>query len=188
MFTEKESFQVLWLLFRLCHWPNMSLFSLLDTRKWEWYFRGPCGGVSLWLVLASESWAEVMCVTSGLNIARLVWDLPEDAFTAGMVVGKTWSVQFSCSVMSNSLQPHRLQQARLSCPSPTPKSCSNSCPSSQCCHPTISSSVVRFSSCLPSFPASGSFTMVSSLHQVAKVWELLLHHQSFQWIFRTDFL
>ena len=67
------------------------------------------------------------------------------------------SVQFSHSVMSNSLQPHGLQQARLPCPSPTPRVYSNSCPLSQWCHPTISSSVVPFSSCFHSFPASGSF-------------------------------
>ena len=67
------------------------------------------------------------------------------------------SVQFNCSVMSNSLQPHGLQHARLPCPSPTPKACSNSCPLSWWGHPTISSSVVPFSSHLQSFPASGSF-------------------------------
>ena len=67
------------------------------------------------------------------------------------------SVQFSRSVMSDSLRPHGLQHTRLPCPSPTPRACSNSCPSSQWCHPTISSSVVPFSSCLQSFPASGSF-------------------------------
>ena len=61
--------------------------------------------------------------------------------------------------MSNSLRPHGLQQARVPCPSPTTRACSNSCPSSQRGHPTISSSVVPFSSCLPSFPASGSFQM-----------------------------
>ena len=70
-----------------------------------------------------------------------------------------FSVQFSCSVRSNSLQPHELQHARISCPSPTPGAYSNSCPSSWWCHPTISSSVVPFSSCLQSFPASGSFPM-----------------------------
>ena len=69
------------------------------------------------------------------------------------------SVQFSCSVVSDSLQPHGLQHARLPCPSPTPWVHSNSCPSSQWYHPTISSSVVPFSSCLQSFPASGSFPM-----------------------------
>ena len=61
--------------------------------------------------------------------------------------------------MSNSLQPHGLQHARLLCPSPTPRAYSNSCPWSQWCHPTISSPIVPFSSCLQSFPASGSFPM-----------------------------
>ena len=60
--------------------------------------------------------------------------------------------QFSCSVVSDSLRPHGLQQARLPCLLPTPRACSNSCPSSQRCHTTISSSVVPFSSCLQSFP------------------------------------
>ena len=67
------------------------------------------------------------------------------------------SVQFSCSVVSNSLWPHGLQHARLPCPSPAPRSCSNSCPLSQWYRPTISSSVVPFSSCLQCFPASVSF-------------------------------
>ena len=69
------------------------------------------------------------------------------------------SVQFSRSVMSSSLWLHELQHTRPPCPSPTPGACSNSCPSSQWCHSTISSSVVPFSSCLQSFPASGSFPM-----------------------------
>ena len=69
------------------------------------------------------------------------------------------SVQFSCSVVSDSLWPHGLQQARLPCPSPTPGACSNSCPSSQWCLPTISSSVVPFSPRIQSFPASGSLQM-----------------------------
>ena len=64
--------------------------------------------------------------------------------------------QFSCSVMSNSLRPHGIQHARLHSPSPTPRACSNSCQSSWWCDPTISSSVIS-SSCLQSFPASGSF-------------------------------
>ena len=61
--------------------------------------------------------------------------------------------------MSNSLQPHGWQQARLPSPSPSPRACSNSCPLNQWCHPTISSSVIPFSSCLQSFPASGYFPM-----------------------------
>ena len=67
------------------------------------------------------------------------------------------SVQFSCSVTSDSLQPHGLQHARLPCPSPIPRNCSNSCPSSRWCHPIILSSDVSFSSRLQSFPASESF-------------------------------
>ena len=61
--------------------------------------------------------------------------------------------------MSDSLQPHGLQHPRLPCPSPTPRACLVSSPSSQWCHPTISSSIIPFSSCLQSFPASGSFLM-----------------------------
>ena len=97
-------------------------------------------------------------------------------------------VQFSYSVGPDSLQPHGLQLARPPCPSPIAIVHSNSCPLSRWCHPTISSSAVRFSSCLQSFPASGSFQSISSLHQVAKVLEFQLQYQSFQWIFRTDFL
>ena len=66
---------------------------------------------------------------------------------------------FSCSGMSDSLWPHGLQHARLPCPSRSPGVCSNSCPLSWWYHPTISSSVIPFSSCLQSFPASGSFPM-----------------------------
>ena len=66
---------------------------------------------------------------------------------------------FSCSVMSNSLRPHGLQHAKLPCPSPIPGLYSNSCPLSQWCHPTVSSSVIPFSFCLQSFPTLGSFQM-----------------------------
>ena len=82
---------------------------------------------------------------------------------------------------------HGLQHARLPCPLPTPGACSNSCSSSWWCHPTISSYVI------PSPPAfslsqhQGLFQRVGSLHQVTKVLELQLQHQSFQWIFRVDF-
>ena len=67
------------------------------------------------------------------------------------------SVQFSCSVVSNSLRPQGLQHTRPPCPSPTPGVYPNSCPLSQWCHPTISSSVIHFSSCLQTLPALGSF-------------------------------
>ena len=69
------------------------------------------------------------------------------------------SVQFSHSVMSNSLRLHEPQHPRPPCPSPTPRVYSNSCPLSWWCHPTTSSSVIPFSFCFQSFPASGSFPM-----------------------------
>ena len=75
-----------------------------------------------------------------------------------MVIKNELLVQFSHSVVSDSLWPHGLQHARLSCPSPTPRACSGSCPLTWWCHPTISSIVFPFS-CLQSFPASGSFPM-----------------------------
>ena len=90
-----------------------------------------------------------------------------------MIKGEIWSVtgrhelerdstssqSVSCPVVPDSLWPHGLQHARLPCPSPTPRANSNSCPSCRWCHPTISSFVIPFSSCIQSFPASGSFPM-----------------------------
>ena len=98
------------------------------------------------------------------------------------------SVQFSHLVVSDSLWPHGQQHARPPCPSPTPEVYSNSCPLVgdviQPSHPLSSPSP-------PAFNLSqhqGLFRWISSLHQVAKVLEFQLQHQSFQWIFRTDFL
>ena len=93
---------------------------------------------------------------------------PENYPHPKMVMGSNWtvsnysrwffsSVQFSCSVVSDSLWPHESQHAGPPCPSPTPGVYSNSCPSSQWSHPTISSSVIPFSSCPQSLPAWGSF-------------------------------
>ena len=93
--------------------------------------------------------------------------------------GNDQSVQFSRSVVSDSSWTHGLQHARLSCPSPTPGAYSNSCLSSWWCHPTISSSVIPFP---PSFNLSqhqGLFKWVSFFHQVAKVLEFQVQHQSF---------
>ena len=98
------------------------------------------------------------------------------------------SVQFSRSVLSDSLRLQGPQHARPLCTSPTPRVYSNSCPLSRWCHPAISSSVVPFSSCLQSFPASGSFQMSQSFTSGGQVLEFQLQRQSFQWIFRTDFL
>ena len=96
-------------------------------------------------------------------------------------VAKFSSVQFSRSVMSNSLWPHEPQHTRPPCPPPTPGVHPNPCPLSPWCHATISSSVVSLSSCPQSFPAQGLFQWVSSSHQVARVLEFQLQHQSFQW-------
>ena len=82
--------------------------------------------------------------------------------------------QFSHSVVSDSLWPHESQHARPPCPSPTPGAYSDSCPSSQWCHPAISSSVIPFSSCPQSLPASGSFPMSQLFHEVPKVLEFQL--------------
>ena len=100
----------------------------------------------------------------------------------------SWSsVQFSRSVMSSSLQPHELQHIRPPCPSPTPGAYPNSCPSSQWCHPTISSSVVPFSSRLQSYPASGSFQMSQFFTPDGQSIGVSASALPFQWIFRTDF-
>ena len=118
-----------------------------------------------WDSLGQEYWSGLPCSTPG--------DLPdpgiEPVFLAlasrFFTTSPTWeaqkigSVQFSHSVVSSSLRPHGLQHARLPCPSATPGAFSNSCPSSQWCHSTISSSIIPFSSCLQSFPASRSSLM-----------------------------
>ena len=98
------------------------------------------------------------------------------------------SVQFSCSVVTNNLWPQGMQYADLPCQFPAPGAFSNSCPLSWWCHPTVSSSVVPFSSCLHSFPALGSFPMSQFFASSGQSIGLQLQHQFFQWIFRTDFL
>ena len=101
------------------------------------------------------------------------------------------SIQLSCSVVPDSLQPHRLQHTRPPYPLPVPGVYSDSCPLSQWCHPAISSSVALSSPSPPAFNLSqnqGLFKWVSSSHQVTKVLEFQLQHHSFQWIFRTDLL
>ena len=96
-------------------------------------------------------------------------------------------VQFSCSVVSDSLQPMDRSTPGFPVHS-TCRPCSNSCPSSWWCHPTISSSVVPFSSRLQSFPASGSFPMSQFFTAGGQALELQPQHQSFQWTPRTDLL
>ena len=171
------------------------------------------GKCALFLILAENQYHERICVAD-INLRKVLSQ--EKSFVAdgskakvkyqfylkgGFTWGKTnhnlnikfynvliFQFWFSHSVVSNSLRPHGLQHASLPCPSPTPGAYSNSCLLSRWCHPTISSSVVPFSSCPQSLPASGLFKWVSSSHQVPKVLELQLQHQCFQWTPRADLL
>ena len=102
----------------------------------------------------------------------------------GLVLFKRqWWQLFIRSVASNSLQHHGRQHARLPCPLSPSSVCSSSYPLTQWCHPTVLSS-----SCLQTLPTSGSFPMSQFFTSWAKGLELQFQHQSFQWIFRTDFL
>ena len=141
-----------WILRRMLQWTwikTMLIFKLPMDHT--------CPLISCFLVVKLE-WCDsvISSPTKVLNI--LQFPSPTNLF---FFTGKFSSVQFSCSVVSDSLWPYGLgsMHTRLPCPSPTPRACSNSCPSSWWCHPTISFSVVPFSSCLQSFPASGSFLM-----------------------------
>ena len=95
----------------------------------------------------SNLWGPKIYILQASWLVLCIWELEDNSEYMS-------SVQFSCSVVSDSLRPHELQHARPPCPSPTPGVYPNSCPLSRWCHPTISSSVVPFSSCLQSFPTS----------------------------------
>ena len=91
----------------------------------------------------------ILHLKSFTNSSNVLWKIP-----------RTWNCYcFSHQVVSDSLWPHELQRTRLPCPLLSPRACSNHCPCSRWCHPTISSSVVHFSSCLQPFPVSRSFPM-----------------------------
>ena len=120
-------------------WRPYSLFlCFLGGAHWRWQKMKTTHKVK-WGCCEGELWGSFIIVAKPVYSANMS------------------SVQFSCSVVSDSLQPHGLQHTRPPCPSPTPRAYSNSCPLSQWCHPTISSSVIPFSSHPQSFPASGSF-------------------------------
>ena len=136
--------------------------------------------LSLWYLSGPREWGSWPCFLLFKTIVR-----------------ELRAVLFSRSAVSNSLQPHELQHARLPYPLLSPWVCSNSCPLSHWCHPTISSSgtatrekpITPFFFCPPNLSQhQGLFHWVSSLHQVAKVLELRLQYQSFQWTPKTDFL
>ena len=102
-------------------------------------------------------WAKVLKRTSPKKIYR--WQRSKHKYTYITYPSVQFSSVSSVAQSCLTLRPHGLQHTRLPCPSPTPRAYINWCPSSRWCHPTISSSVVPFSSCLQSFPASGSFQM-----------------------------
>ena len=109
-----------------------------------------------------QKWTDIniSCIQLVLREGRhIFWDSIKKYKDLPMGYFQFSSVQFSCSVVSESLWPHGLQHNRPPCPSPTPGVCSNSVPLSRWCHPTISCSVIPFSSCPQSFSASGSFQM-----------------------------
>ena len=131
----------------------------------SWGILGVCGGVVT--VMQKLTWQPQVFVCSFFCVLRQTV-VNSNGFMDFKIILTKWtnglnrghrlsSPQFSCSVVSDSLRPHESQHARPPCPSPTPGVYSNSWPLSQWCHPTISSSVVPFSSCLQSSPASGSF-------------------------------
>ena len=137
--------QVFW----LSHLVGILMFTelLYHLKLYCKYFQG------LWVFLSSY-------LFWGRDQGRFKSMLPlPPSSQSFLLILKFGSVHFSSSVVSNSLQSHGLQHARIFCLSPTPRACSNSCPSSWWYHPAISSSIVPFSSCHQSFPASGSFPM-----------------------------
>jgi len=169
------------------HGRNASVISA-PGRWWLSHVTHEPNGLMLWSKAAfpPRSWVSFLMLTQGWDPNRFYLLPPSSAatktknrdFPGGPVVktpaanargmgsipsqGTKISyarVQFSCPVISDSLWPQGLQHARPPCPSTTPGGYSNSCPSSQWCHPTISSSVIPFSSHLQSFPASGPFQM-----------------------------
>ena len=132
-----------------------------------------------------------LCVWRGdqLSLASHVWNFHKPEHQNVFLMPFFFhTARFSRSVVSDILWHHGLQHTRLPCSSLTPEACSDAYPSTEWCHPTVSSSVIPFSSCLQSFPASGSFQMSQFFPSGGQTLEFWLQHQSFQWICRTDFL
>ena len=139
-------------MFHECQWLLFDSEGTTTSKYVLWF--------SIWLCLSLYSAA------SGIRCVRLVsikhFFNVLDTTSKSLGTVQKWeknntSVQFSHSVVSDSLRPHESQHTRPPCPSPTPGVYSNSCPSSRRCHPAISSSFIPFSSCPQSLPASGSF-------------------------------
>ena len=157
------------------HWIWAGHVIYLTNRLWQkWHF----------VTTGLRSWNILQFHNHSLEVSyhvKKVWTiLLERPVKGRRPCGMRGPLLFSRSVMSDSLPPHGLQHSSLPCPSLSPGGFSNSCPFGRWCHPTISSSVTPFSTCLLSQP-QGLFQRVGSSHQVAKILELLLQHQSFQW-------
>ena len=142
---------------KLTHWKRPWCWERLkaggegDDRGWDGWMASPTQ--CTWIWASSGRWWR----TRKPGMLQSTGSQKDMTFATKLPIWLKY--QFSRSVVSDSFQPYGLQHARIPCPSPTPWACSNSCSSSLCCHPTISSSVVPFSSHLQSFPASGSFQM-----------------------------
>ena len=133
------------------------------SRNWKNHLRCWKGGVSFWMwpmeEIKSKSYQRFVNLNTLLNVAEYWKKTKHKTYFKFASSVQFSSIQFSCSVVSDSLRPHELQHSRPPCPSPTPGVHSKSCPLSRWCHPTISSSVIPFSFHLQSFPASGFFQM-----------------------------
>ena len=148
-----------------CSPPGLSVHEISQARILKWAAMPSSRGSS-----RPRDWTCVSCL--------LRWQA--SSLPLGLPVKLEVYIVVCCSVTeSDSLQPHELWHIVLSCPSLSPGVCLNSCPLSQWCHPTISSSVIPLPSCLQSFQHQGLFQWFSSSHQVTKVLELQLQHQSF---------
>ena len=161
-----------------CSPRDSSVHGILQARNLEWVACPPLGDLPY----------------SGIQPKSLMFLACRVGSLLLVPPGKpTWTLllQFSRSVVSDSLWPHGLQHSRLACPSPSPRACSNSSPLSQWCHPLISSSVVPFSFCLQSFPASGSFPVSQLCIRWPRYWNFSFSTSPFNEYsglisFRTD--
>jgi len=178
-----------------CSLPGSSVHGIFQARILEQVVIASFQGSS-W---PRDDWTFVFCISCiGRQILYYcaTWEAHLSNIQAQSWIFDKWNsrnpslvvVVVQSLVMSESLWPHELQHARLPCFLLSPGVSSNSCPLSQWCHLTISSSVIPFTSCLQSSPASGSFPMSQLFASGGQILELQLHHQSFQWIFSVDFL
>ena len=138
---------------RICHWNHLDFYL---GQVFNYWFNLLTNNLSV-LIFFVSSW-----FTAGrLLLGIYPFPLSCPSYYHILYLKQFLTIQFSHSVISDSLKPHGLQHTRLPCPSPTPGAYSNSSPSNRWCHPNISASVIPFSPCLQFFPASRSFPMMS---------------------------